>query len=241
MRLSILARAFFIFLASSAVHAQDSRAQPFAGCVPVEEGKAFTLQIRNAEVKGVVLGQGTRGVVFSNTAVGNACGWLETARELARRGYQVALWSYGSAPGLHQTAELAAVIKELARRGATRVALVGGSRGGCLSMMASSEIGPPVSGVAILSCAAVFNRRDPVPTAPWAAKLRVPLLHITAENDPVPTLGEARSELASFPVADKKLMIVPKSGAHGDALLADLEDSAGVRRTLLEFIDRVTR
>lgn len=225
------------FAAAGAAQAQD-----FAGCVPASEGQAFAVTAAGSgtKVQGVVLGSGGRGVVFSNTAYDAPCEWLPTARELAAKGFQVALWRYGSG-GLGQMGELSAVVAELRRRGAARVALVGGSRGGCLSMMGSSEIAPPVAGVVMLSCAAVFNRRDPTPTAPWAAKLQVPVLHVMGEHDPVPTLAEAREEFDRFPVADKRLVIVPGTGAHGDQLLSQPAPAGVAKPAVMEFLDRVTR
>jgi pimeloyl-ACP methyl ester carboxylesterase len=219
--------------------AQD---QAFEGCVPPAEGTPFTVTAAkaNTQVKGVVMGRGARAVVFSNTAYNAPCDWLPVARELVARGFQVALWRYTS-PGLEQIAELGEVVAEVQRRGATKVALVGGSRGGCLSMMASSELQAPVAGVVVLSCAAVFNRRSPTATAPWAARLRAPVLHITGENDAIPTLDEAREEFKAFPVADKKLIIVPKTYAHGDQLLTAPDATAVARPAVLEFVERVTR
>jgi dienelactone hydrolase len=152
----------------------------------------------------------------------------------------VALWSYGS-DGLEQIGHLSAVVDRVRSNGARKLVLVGGSRGGCLSMMAAAEINPPPAGVVLLSCAAVFNRRNPTPTAAWVAKTRVPVLHVTGENDSIPTLDEARAELAAYPVQDKKLVIVPKSYAHGDQLLSAPEAAAVTKQEVMDFLERVTR
>jgi pimeloyl-ACP methyl ester carboxylesterase len=225
---------------AAAAFAATAHAQSFEGCVPASEGTPFTVKAGATDVKGVAMGRGNRAVVFSNTAYNAPCDWLAVARELVAKGYQVALWSYSSG-GLEQIGELAAVVDEIRRRGAAKVVLVGGSRGGCLSMMASSELKPPVQGVAILSCAAVFNRRSPTPTAPYVAKVKAPLLHITGELDSVPTLDEAREEFKAYPVADKKLLVVPQTGAHGDQLLTTPNAAPTAKPELLDFIDRVSR
>ncbi|HVE53330.1 MAG TPA: hypothetical protein VNB23_08090 [Ramlibacter sp.] len=191
-------------------------------------------------VQAVAIGSSRRAVIFSNTAYNEPCDWIPFARELSASGYQVVLWKYAS-NGLEQIGELSALVAETRRRGAEKVVLAGGSRGGCLSMMTSSEAGIETHGVAILSCAAVFNRRNPTETAAWAARLKVPLLHITGEGDSIPSLAEARSEFESFPVAEKKLVIVPRTAAHGDQLLSAPESSATTKAELVAFIERVTR
>jgi pimeloyl-ACP methyl ester carboxylesterase len=221
----------------AAVHAED-----FEGCVPATEGVAISLAASSADkpIKAVVMGRGERGVVFSNTAYDAPCAWLPLARELVAKGYRVALWRYGGPAPKQLIADLGSVVAELRRRGATKVALVGGSRGGCLSMMTAAEVQPPVAGVVMLSCAAVFNRRDPTPTAPWAAKLQVPVLHLTGERDGTPTLAEARREFDAFASPDKQLVVVP-TGGHGDQLLNDPQDGAVVKPQVIAFLDRVTR
>lgn len=176
--------------------------------------------------------------MFSNTAYNAPCAWLPIARELVAAGHLVVLWSY-TRGDLRQIADLQAVVAHVRAQDAQRVALVGGSRGGCLSMMVASEAGTvDIAGVAILNCAAVFNRRDPTPTAPWATRLRVPVLHLFGENDTIPSLQEARAEFATFPAADKRLVIVPATAAHGDQLLTGAA-AAAAKPALLEFIARV--
>lgn len=216
--------------------------ETYEGCVPAAEAQPFSLSRPDAAkpVRGVVLGRGSRAVVFSNTAYDAPCAWLPAARELAAQGFQVVLWRYAN-EGLAQIADLSAIVAELRQRGAQRLVLVGGSRGGCLSMMAASEITPPVSGVAMLSCAAVFNRRQPTPTAAWADRLSVPVLMVTAEHDAIPMLDEARSELARFPVRDKRLLIVPGSAAHGDQLLTAAGAAELAKPAVIEFIHRTTQ
>jgi dienelactone hydrolase len=226
-----------LLAASSAL----ASAQALKDCVPPAQGAAFTVhaQGRTAPISGVAMGQGERAVVFSNTAYNAPCGWVPAARELVARGYQVALWSY-EAGDLQQIGELQAVVAHMRSRGAKRVALVGGSRGGCLSMMTASDLGPQeIAGVAILSCAAIFNRRDPTPTAPWVAKLRVPLLHMTGANDGTPTVKEAQDEFLAYPLTDKKLIVVPGTGAHGDQLLTDPAAAAVASPALIGFLERV--
>ena len=236
----LLRRALFVAALVCAVPSVHAQAQPFA-CLGAQEGERFTAKPKEGDaVQAVVIGRSKRAVVLSNTAYNEPCDWAPFARELATSGYQVVLWKYASS-GLEQIGELSAVIAETRRRGAEKVVLAGGSRGGCLSTMTSNEPGIEVNGIAILSCAAVFNRRSPTETAPWATKVKVPLLHITGEGDNIPTLDEARKEFASYPITDKKLVIVPRTGAHGDQLLSVPGSAASTKAELVDFFHRVTR
>lgn len=236
----LLRHAFFVAALACGTPGVHAQAQPFA-CLGQQEGDRFTARPKEGDaVQAVAIGRSRRAVVFSNTAYNEPCDWAPFARELAAAGYQVVLWKYAGS-GLEQIGELSAVIAETRRRGAEKVVLAGGSRGGCLSMMTSSAPGVQVNGIAILSCAAVFNRRDPTQTAPWAAKVKVPLLHITGEGDNIPTLDEARNEFASYPVTDKKLVVVPRTGAHADQLLSVPDSAASTKAELVDFFQRVTR
>lgn len=95
-----------------------AQAQTLESCVPASEGRPFavTAAKTNTQVKGVVMGRGSRAVVFSNTAYNTPCEWLPMARELVAKGYQVALWGYTS-PGLEQIVEFGEVVAEMQRRG----------------------------------------------------------------------------------------------------------------------------
>lgn len=233
-------RAFFAAALACGATSLHAQAQPFA-CLGAPEADHFTAKPKEGEaVQAAAIGRSRRAVVFSNTAYNEPCDWAPFARELAASGWQVVVWKYGSS-GLEQIGELSAVIAETRRRGAEKLVLAGGSRGGCLSMMTSSAPGIEVNGIAILSCAAVFNRRSPTETAPWAARVKVPLLHITGEGDNIPTLDEARKEFAAYPIADKKLVIVPGTGAHGDQLLSAPGSAGSTKAELVDFFERVTR
>ncbi|MEV6524378.1 hypothetical protein AB0M43_20690 [Longispora sp. NPDC051575] len=205
----------------------------FAGCVKSEEGRELGVP----GLTGAIMGKGDRAVVFSNTADGNGCDWVEYARELVAQGYQVAVWTYGAAGGQpERSAELKSVVEKVRAGGAKKVALVGGSRGGCLSVIGAAEIQPAVAGVGVLSCAKVYNRDQPTDLAPWTAKLTAPTLYVLGDQDPYLKAAEAEADLAAAPATDKKLLVLPGNGAHGDGLLNVPE----ARKPLTDFLNRVT-
>ncbi|MEU8227191.1 hypothetical protein [Kribbella sp. NPDC048915] len=221
--------------------APSSSATPegvLAGC-PAPDAQPFAAPVAGSTaVNGVLLGDAARAVVVSYEWGGSACDWAEVATELVARGYRVALWEYGTLTGLNRIKELQAVVDQVRSAGATKVALVGGSVGGCVSMIGGSTITPAVSGVAVLSCASWYDVEHRLPTTPLAAKLRVPALYLAGESDSVP-VAEVRKDFAAVPAKDKKLVVVPGSAAHGIELLEGT-DAATTKQTLFTFLDRVT-
>ncbi|WP_018350740.1 alpha/beta hydrolase [Longispora albida] len=202
----------------------------FAGCVTSADGAPIE------GVKGATMGKGTRAVVFSNTADGNGCDWVAYGKELTAKGYQVAVWNYGSKDNMERVAELKLIIGKLRAGGAQKIVLAGGSRGACLSVIVAAETDPAVQGVAALSCAKVYNRDNPVEMAPYVAKLKVPAFYAHGEKDGTPLVSEVRAEFNAITAPGKKLVIVPGSGAHGDLLLG----AGTVKADLTAFFDRVT-
>jgi hypothetical protein len=78
-------------------------------------------------IEGAALGQSKAGVVLANQSDRDLCSWLRFARSLSRAGFGVLLFDYS---GAGPQADVAAAAKELRRRGARSVALIGASEGG---------------------------------------------------------------------------------------------------------------
>src|SRR4051812_1983225 len=102
---------------------------------------AQTVWLRTSDgerVYAAELGSGVRGVVVGHEFGANLCDWLPTGEALADAGFHVLLVDFRGfgLPPRPRTrpwnlpADLAAGAAELRRRGATRIALVGGSMGG---------------------------------------------------------------------------------------------------------------
>ncbi|WP_350281006.1 hypothetical protein [Kribbella sp. HUAS MG21] len=207
---------------------------------PAPGAKPFTAPVAGGTaVSGVQLGNAKRAVVLSYEWGGSPCDWSGVATELVARGYRVALWEYGTLTGLDRVKELQAVVNQVRAAGATEVVLVGGSVGGCVSMIGGSMITPAVSGVAVLSCASWYDVDHRMPTTPLAAKLRVPTLYLAGDRDSLP-VAEVRKDFGAVPAKDKKLVVVPGSTAHGVELLEGTE-AAAAKAALFAFLDRVSR
>ncbi len=183
----------------------------------------------------VVLGRGPAGVVLSNQSDRNLCGWLPFGRVLAARGFQVLLYDYGIAGDLYD--DIGAAVNQLHRLGARRVVLLGASEGAKASLVAAGGIRPPVAGVVSLSAERTLRGAD-VPAA--AAKLRVPVLLVTAREDPYGSADAAPDLYRALAHAPSRQLLVVDGDAHGEDLLSGASGRR-VQAAVLGFLRRHTR
>src|SRR4051812_18531260 len=105
------------------------------------------------------LGRGARGVVVGHELGANLCSWLSLGGDLSGAGFHVLLVDFrgfglSPRPGprpWNLAGDFAAAAAELRRRGATSVALVGGSMGGTAAILAGATLHPAVSAVVCVS------------------------------------------------------------------------------------------
>jgi hypothetical protein len=111
--------------------------------------RSKTISLRTSDgvrLSAMVLGTGKRGVVLSHEQGYNICSWLALGQTLASRGYHVMLPEYrfhGASAGKsndHLDRDLTAAVKELTRRGATRIVAGGASCGGSTSVVLAPKI-----------------------------------------------------------------------------------------------------
>jgi pimeloyl-ACP methyl ester carboxylesterase len=201
-------------------------AAPVKSCLEGGE-QAFSFPAADGPTIGVVLGQGRSGIVLGHQAGSDLCEWLPRARELAKQGRQVLAFDFG--PSAHIKQDMVAAAAELRRRGVARMILVGSSMGGTAAIAAAAEITPPVAGVVSLSGPEEYQGAD---AATAAAKLRVPVLFVAAEDDP-PFDDAARTLYKAVPGHDKQLVVL-EGGGHGTSLL----DFGDLAPRLREVLDR---
>jgi len=176
---------------------------------------------------GVVLGHGRTGVVLANQSDEDLCSWLPFARTTAAQGLRVLAFDYGSgAP----EREVAAAARELRRRGATRIVLVGASEGAKAAILA--EAARPTLAAAVVALSPERFLRD-TDVLPAARRLQVATLFATSTHDPysaqdTPTLARAAVH------APARLVTVP-GDAHGVDLVRG-PPAATVAAAALDFL-----
>jgi pimeloyl-ACP methyl ester carboxylesterase len=190
--------------------------------VPDADGGALTLGI---------VGAGPRVVVLSNQSDENLCSWRPFSARLAASGYRVVLWDYGGGPPAD---ELTAVVQRL-RSSATRLVLMGASKGAKVSLIAAAQIRPVVQGVVSLSAESMLL--PTVTVLDSVRHLHCPLLLVTAEQDAFGSAQAARQFLAAAPSRAKHLVTVPGTD-HGTALLTG-RPTATTLPAITAFLHRV--
>ena len=182
---------------------------------------------------GGLLGKGKTGVVLVPQSNHDYCGFVPFARLLGARGYlalSVSLRNHGSSgreevPNQHHPRDVAAASKELRRRGATKVFLIGASLGGTAVLTAAPDVDPPVAGVVDLSGPAEFTDMDALEAVP---RLTAPALFVVGRLDTA-FVADTRAMFRAAASADKKLVVRP-GGEHGTALV---DSRSGVVRSLI--------
>ena len=206
--------------------ASDSAPPPGAACASrVSTGKAVRFGSDGAtNLGGVVFGTGRTGIVLSHQAEGSLCEWAPYAVELAKRGYRVLAFDfpgYGyssdevSGQGLDGAVVAAAAL--LRSQGATAIVLIGASMGGTASLVAATEVRPPVAGVISVSGPTLYQG---VAASKAAPELTVPVLYAAGRADDE-FARDAQTLYDATPArVDRKLVIVA-AGLHGVDLVAD--------------------
>jgi hypothetical protein len=193
---------------------------PLDGCVS-------TGQVELGNAQGAVLGTGPVGVVLSNQSDQNLCGWLPFGKVLAAGGFRVLLHDDAGDPvdGITRAAD------KLRSLGARTIFLVGASEGAKASLVAGTTVRPPVAGVVSISPEQYLQGTDMVPVA---ARLRVPVLYLSAREDLV--VGSAPRDLykATTHAPSRRLVILPGT-AHGTDLLAGA-GGARAQDLILDFL-----
>lgn len=191
-----------------------------------------TVAIPNAEssivqAQGAVLGNGPKGIIFSNESGNDPCPWVELAQGLANDGHTVLLYRYS---GWTPETDVVGAVQVMRERGVESVILVGASVGATSSLLAGTIVEPAVDGVAALS----MNESAALEDA--AGQLQMPVLLIASQDDPTGSSGPASARVFGLLPGERHAVILPGT-QHGYALLAG-EDGTYVASVLTAFLTR---
>ncbi|MFJ5967618.1 alpha/beta hydrolase [Streptomyces sp. NPDC093060] len=169
---------------------------------------SIEFEVGGFPVGGYLTGKGATGVVLSHMANSDVCSWVPQADQLAGEGYRVlAVQSIGD-----EAAEITAAAGLLADKGATKVILMGASKGGTASVVAAPKIvKPPVAAVINLSGPSVYQGMD---AEAAAAHLTVPVLYVAAKQDSGFAQDVTAQDRQSRKSPDARLHLVD-GNAHG--------------------------
>lgn len=184
-------------------------------------------------VDGYALGEGEKGVIFSNQTDTDLCDWLPIAKKMAGPDRRALIYDYSYKPDAAKEVEAAA--EGFAGLGVKEVVLVGASKGAVGSLAAAPSIDElEVAGVASLSAVGEFEGLDSLVAA---GKVRAPLLVLAARGDPTTDAGVVAPKLVETSPSKDKQVVLFDGPDHGIDLLKGKH--APRARSLLEgFVDQ---
>jgi len=175
------------------------------GCIQPDEASLEIYDDGTVSAAVAIFGAGRAGVVVSHEENVSVCNWLRAAEQLGRAGYSVLLYDrlHGS-----EGAVVPAMAGLMRQRGVRRLAVVGGSGGGVVSLGEAVFMSPPPEAVVSVSGADESTTRI-------VGRLRTPLLQIVAEDDP--TMRAAAATHAAAGPIEHRLVVLPGK-AHASML-----------------------
>jgi pimeloyl-ACP methyl ester carboxylesterase len=180
----------------------------------------------------LLLGSGTRGVVLGGQADGGICQMLPYGRELADRGYHVALFEWRDPYPRAMTTATGALVAA----GARRVVLGGFSRGALVALGIAPTAGDSVVGV--FSVSGGPSEGEGFATIRSLSRFRGPILLVSARDDNVFPPGTTTS-IATRHRGPEQVLVLP--GYDHALRLLEGDNGPTVRAALLRFLSRTTR
>jgi pimeloyl-ACP methyl ester carboxylesterase len=171
-----------------------------------------------------LVGDGEIGVVLGHQFRSDFCSWVPFAKQLAERHIRALAVNFVSTS---LDDDMVTGARELLRRGAKRIILVGASMGGTAALVAATNI--DVAGVAAVSAPREFSGLDALRAV---RRLEIPVLFLAGRQD-----GEfARDARRLYKATNSraKALVMTAGSEHGIDLLQDPE----ARSALLAFLAR---
>ncbi|MFI1091679.1 alpha/beta hydrolase family protein [Streptomyces sp. NPDC020917] len=200
------------------------------GCLSPEQAKAHSVTFPSSsgqDVEAFADGTGHTALILTHQADGDVCQWVPHAMELAKDGYKVvAVDSVGD-----DVAEVTAAVTWARAKGATKVLLVGASKGGTAVLEAAGSITPPVDGVVSLSAPTSYGTMDAASAVP---KLTMPVFYMASDLDS--QFADAAKELhrTTKKAKENDLTIVDGTN-HGVSMLNDGTNYTKVKDFLKKY------
>jgi pimeloyl-ACP methyl ester carboxylesterase len=169
-----------------------------------------------------LVGDGEVSVVLGHQLRSDFCSWIPFAKQLARRHMRALAINFVS---VSPDNDMVAGARELRRRGAKRIILVGASMGGTAALVAATKT--DVTAVAALSAPREFSGLDALPAV---RDLDIRALFLVGRED-VQYARDARLLYGAMKSPDKALVVTAGS-EHGTDLLQDPR----AERALLDFV-----
>jgi hypothetical protein len=195
------------------------------GCVTAADATMLRDEGASTSADVAIMGDGDVGVVISYETSRYVCTWLPLADRLVDAGYRVLLYDTITGTAVDHVVDRAALLRE---QGVSEVVLVGGSLGGAASIIASTEIEPPVAAVVSLSGGGID-------TAAAAPAITMPLLQVVSESDSPFAATAGQNDAAATRSPAHQLVTIP-GRVHASGFFTS-PDADRVLTTVIDFIE----
>jgi dienelactone hydrolase len=202
-----------------------------AACPPPLAAQAVAFNTsQGVQLSGALIGTMDTAVVISNQSGNSVCQWTAFIPQLTAAGFAVLVYQYGSTNRLD---DLQSAVAYLTKQGFQRIILLGGSQGAELTVITAGKDLPGVIAAVSLSADEYLAGVD---AASFAAQVKIPILFITAKEDPYGSYDTSTKfySLAATPQSEKLLVVVPGSD-HGYELLSDPSIQAQVLKFMQDY------
>ena len=214
---------------ATAAPAPSATADDF-GCLSPEQAKAGSVTFPSSsgqDVEAFVTGSGHTALVLTHQADGDVCQWVPHAMELGKDGYRaIAVDSAGD-----DVAEVTAAVTYARSKGATKVLLVGASKGATAVLSAAGSITPPVDAVVSLSAPVSYGSMDAGSVVP---KLAMPVFYMASDLDSQFADAARQLSKATKKAKENDLTIVDGPN-HGVSMLNDEANYTKVKAFLKKY------
>jgi dienelactone hydrolase len=196
----------------------------------------------DATLHAVTIGSGPTAVVLAHETGQDACDWAFFVPDLATEGRQVIAFDFsdgGSSSYVgdgRNDLDVLAAVAEARRRGATRVVVIGASKGATAAVAAAGAPGSGIDGVVSLSAAPSHRNTDAAAAAP---AVTVPVLFAASDGDG--SAAATAQALSSACGCAYPEVLVFAGSSHGMRLLAPGPDGERLRAAIDQLMARATQ
>jgi pimeloyl-ACP methyl ester carboxylesterase len=189
----------------------------FDDCVHAGNGtRIVAVAAAGERIAAAVLGRGETGVVIANEQNDDPCRWLPLARALAARGIRPLLFDYGVG---NEVTEALALARWLRHDGARHVALLGGSLGGEVAIVAGASRRARGLLDAVVSLSAPRSDQRFADNLPAARRLRLPVLYVSARDDGVTNFAKDTRQLHRATMSRVNELLLVGGADHASELV----------------------
>jgi pimeloyl-ACP methyl ester carboxylesterase len=195
-----------------------------------------------AKLHGVLTGSGPTAIVLAHEFRADACDWAFFVPELAAPGRQVLAFDFSGdgssdvSPDGRLDLDVLAAVRQVRDRGATKVVVIGASKGGTAAVTAAAAPQGGIAGVVSLSAVASYLQAD---AEAAAATVKVPVLFAAAEDDS--STAEVAQTLATSCGCAFPKVLVFHGDLHGTRMLTNGTDGPTLRTAIDQLIARATQ